>query len=470
MRKLSLILRSSCCLLLVLSSVSGAVAITEPAPIPSTGTGQLQECNSAYDVLDDGHDSGPPVTVSAIAPETGVVRLDYSVPEAVNDFSVSLEDTHDLQSSKGFNETHGGYFEYNGSGEAQLTYTVNRSNFTPNFGTENQRVSNFTDGESGVATTIIPHHDNAQFRIRFPQGGYAGTTIMFVGPVDRVQTIKHGSHTLHIVVPTAANETAANRSIEGLKLGMQIVEPIHQYCNSVLVFHPENVRGYTNKADSVSGDEWVNRQPGTHTPLHEYIHTQQRYDSASNMKWFTEASAEYLTARILYDSGELSATEYDALLTGFARNGNWSNFSNPSTFSDTGDKSEYYKGALILAQIDEDLRQNGNSTIFDLFAVVGETEDYSSYNISNFHADYQRLGGNRSEKEFRSLISDPKTTVEPPYVTEPAHILPNSIVRNAAYTDRTPKEVEIDIIKRLAILLGVVLLVIELATVWRNSQ
>lgn len=449
------------CFILLTGSISGMVSASENAPSGMSNE-PPQECNSAYNVLDNGYDSGSTVTVSATAPKTGVVKLNYSVPSSVDTFSVSLSDTHDVRASQGFNESHSGFYEYNGSGRATIVYAVNRSEYIPNFGTEEQRLSTFTAGDSDFATSKIPDHDEASFQLQFPEGGFAGTSVMYIGAVDRVLTIRHGVHSLKIVIPEAANESAVNRSITGIKLGMQKLDPQHYYCESVLIFHPENVRGYSNSADGVSGDEWIKRQPGTHTPLHEYIHTQQRYRLAGEMEWFTEASATYLTARILFDNGELTPAEYDALLTAFYRYEYATNLSNPNSFNDTRVMTDYYKGGLILAQLDEDLRQNGNSTIYDLFEAVGDSDGDSKYNLSDFHNDYNRLGGNRSEQELRTLVSDPGTTVEPPYVTESAVFLPNSMVRGPEYTNRPPKEVEVYKFKRLSILFGPLLLAIFL--------
>ena len=116
------------------------------------------------------------------------------------------------------------------------------------------------------------------------------------------------------------------------------------------------------------------------------------------------------------------------------------------------DQDDYLLGALVLARLDADLRANGNATIYDLFTAVGSGDTSTDYNVSAFHADYERLGGNRSEAELRTLLEQPET-IEPAYMTPSARVLPDSLTRHPNYTDSTPRETEKQVFPWLVLLL-----------------
>ncbi|TKX36628.1 hypothetical protein [Halorubrum sp. CGM4_25_10-8A] len=448
------------CLILLGGTVAGAAPVSGATQQPTSTTAQADQCASAYDRLNGRTDrSGPTVSITATAPAPGVVSLNYSVPDRQSSFTVSVPDHQDIKHVEGFEQPHTGYFKYTGDGSARIEYAVNRSFHIPDSGDPEVLPESFTAHNESVATSVIPRHDSAPFELEFPGGGYAGTTIMYVGGIDHVETISNGPNDHRVVVPSAVDPAVGNASIEGLRLGAAAIEPRHYYCESTLFLHPADVRGYAARADSVAGENWGENVPQAHTPLHEYVHLNQRYHVSDEMRWFTEGSATYLTARILYDNEELTPAEYDAHLTYWTRYYSGSNLTNSSSYlSDSRaalDRDDYLSGALVLARLDADLRANGNATIYDLFTAVGSGEPSTDYNVSAFHADYARLGGNRSEAELRTLLEQPET-IEPTYVTPSARVLPDSITRHPSYTGLTPRETEIRVLPFVALLLLIV--------------
>jgi hypothetical protein len=403
------------------------------------------------------------VSVSATSPEPGVVSLEYTVPDGQDSFTVSIPENQDIRYVDGFKQSYPGYFEYTGDGTARVEYAVNQSFRTPNVNNSNKALDTFTSHNESVATSVIPRHDGVPFRLAFPNGGYAGTSIMYVGEIAHIETITNGPNRHNVVIPAAVDPSVGNATLEGLQLGAEMIDPRHYYCESTLFIHPGNVRGYAVRADTVSGEDWQKMGPGTHTPLHEYVHLNQRYTVTDEMQWFTEGSATYLTARILYDNDLLTQTEYDAQLTYWDRFSSGSNLTNSSSYLQqsevTLDRDDYLFGALVLARLDADLRANGNATVFDLFTAVGSGDPAAKYDVSVFHDDYEQLGGNRSEAELRLLLEQPGTEVEPAYVTPSGRLLPDSLTRHHTYTESTPRETEFR-----ALLLFALLTILVLAT------
>lgn len=445
------------CIILLGGIVAGAAPVSGATQHATSTTAQADQCAPAYDRLNGRTDrDGPTVSIAATAPAPGVVSLEYTVPAEQQSFSVSVPDHQDIKHVEGFNESYSGSFDYIGDGTAQIEYAVNRS-FQIHESADAEALSeSFTAHNESVATSVIPRHYDAPFQLEFPDGGYAGTTIMYVGPINHVEKITNGPNRHRVVIPEAVDQTVGNASLEGLRLGAESIEPRHYYCESTLFLHPADVRGYAARADSVAGENWQENELQVHTPLHEYVHLNQRFSVSDEMQWFTEGSATYLTARILYDDGALTPEAYDAQLTYWTRGSSGSNLTNPSSYlPESGaipDRDDYLSGALVLARLDADLRANGNATIHDLFTAVGSGAASTDYNVSAFHADYERLGGNRSEAELRTLLEQPQT-IEPAYVTPSARVLPDSITRRPSFTDITPREAEIRALPFVGLLL-----------------
>jgi hypothetical protein len=453
------------CAILLGGLVAGAAPVSGSTQHATSTTAQADQCETAFDRLNGRTDrDGPTVSIAATAPAPGVVSLEYSVPEGQQSFTVSVPEHQDIRDAEGFNESHPGYFEYIGDGTARIEYAVNRSFQIPNSNDPEAFFETFSAHNESVATSVIPSHYDAPFRLEFPEGGYGGTTIMYVGPINHVETITNGPNRHRVVVPEAVDPAVGNASLEGLRHGAEAIEPRHYFCESTLFLHPGDVRGYAARADTVSGENWQAKPAGVHTPLHEYVHLNQRYTLADEMKWFTEGSATYLTTRILYDNHVVTPAEYDVQLTYWDRFSSGANLTNPSSYlSESGaayNRDDYLLGALVLARLDADLRANGNATIYDLFTAVGSGDPAAEYDVSAFHDDYKRLGGNRSEAELRTLLEQPATAVEPAYVTQSGRVLPDSLTRNQRYTESTPRETEF----RLLLLFGL-LSVVGLATV-----
>ncbi|MEF8870220.1 MAG: hypothetical protein V5A41_01195 [Haloarculaceae archaeon] len=93
--------------------------------------------------------------------------------------------------------------------------------------------------------------------------------------------------------------------------------------------------------------------------IHEYVHTRQDFQTTSETKWVTEASAEYYAGLLTLEQGRIEFDDFRKYLS----RGNYRRFSNvvlsdPTTWTGTG--ANYYTGALVTAELDRQLRLTTN--------------------------------------------------------------------------------------------------------------
>lgn len=114
------------------------------------------------------------------------------------------------------------------------------------------------------------------------------------------------------------------------------------------------------------------------TWLHEYIHTRQAAYLAEgeNFAWFAEGSANYYAARLGLDLGLITPQQYDAQLA------SWASYP-PTSLLRTAKREDvaYRHGAVVLAELDAQLNENGYATLLDIFEELnrGYSADYDQF-------------------------------------------------------------------------------------------
>jgi hypothetical protein len=104
--------------------------------------------------------------------------------------------------------------------------------------------------------------------------------------------------------------------------------------------------------------------------IHEYVHTRQGFELAPEMRWFREASATYLSARLLEEQYE-GVTERDVRTRLEATPDHpRTALANRSAWSDT--TADYERGARLLYAVDAALRtgSDGNRTLVDVVRAI----------------------------------------------------------------------------------------------------
>lgn len=123
------------------------------------------------------------------------------------------------------------------------------------------------------------------------------------------------------------------------------------------------------------------------TWLHEFVHAHQTFETTRGMRWFVEASAEYLNFRMM-QAGYDGVTEEDlvgrlAALPEYPD----ATLSDPSTWG--GEGVDYARGPRVLYAIDAAIRRGSDRTLFDVFRATNEhSEPISIDRFLEFVAEY----------------------------------------------------------------------------------
>ena len=108
--------------------------------------------------------------------------------------------------------------------------------------------------------------------------------------------------------------------------------------------------------------------------IHEYLHARQNFRLDPEMTWFREASAEYLSYRIMEEQyGEVTETDLQARLEAFPAHEGVA-LANQTTWR--GTSANYYVGARLLAAVDAEIRADtgGQDTLIDVFRAMNRLD------------------------------------------------------------------------------------------------
>lgn len=108
--------------------------------------------------------------------------------------------------------------------------------------------------------------------------------------------------------------------------------------------------------------------------MHEFVHAHQRFSVDRDMEWFIEASAEYLSFRMLQEQYDAVTNEdVIARLEALPEHPDV-RLSDPSTWGN--DAPDYTRGPRVLYALDATLRRDsgGDHTLFDVFRAMNREE------------------------------------------------------------------------------------------------
>lgn len=122
--------------------------------------------------------------------------------------------------------------------------------------------------------------------------------------------------------------------------------------------------------------------------LHETVHTRQSFTLGPEMRWFREASAEYLTYRALQEQYEAVEDRDIRARLDAVPDYTDTRLSEPSTWEQN--PVDYTRGVRVLYAIDAAVRtgSNGDHTLFDVFYAMNQRD------------------GSVSLREFRRIVED----------------------------------------------------------------
>jgi len=234
-------------------------------------------------------------------------------------------------------------------------------------------LSNAADGWAIVERSSLP--PALQAVSQTPGSGVVGFGEWALVGANTNATVSIGQTTLTVVVP-AGRDVDPSRKAGFLR---QFLDPYVLDSETpervVLVAAPDELahegamygddRGYVTIEEFWDGDVgsvWI----------HEYIHARQNFQLGPEMAWFREASAEYLSYRVLEEQyDEVTESDIRERLTAF-RDHEGVVLGNRTTWRETS--ADYHVGARLLASIDAEIRNDtdGKYTLFDVFRAMND--------------------------------------------------------------------------------------------------
>jgi hypothetical protein len=221
-------------------------------------------------------------------------------------------------------------------------------------------------GDPGLETTT---------RVRGP--GSAGDRLVFLGDVETATRDPVAGTSVRLVVPQAAGSAPAKESIlEMIVAADSDLDVADTDRVDIFVAPPPAARG----GQTAGTDVWVEESSeieGASTWLHEFVHTQQRYRPGEQMRWFTEASADYYATLLAAEQGRITSDAFRAEITSDRYEGD--ELADPDTWNSSD--TPYEKGPRVLAALDMRIRNttDGSRTLKDVFVLMNDHEGKLTY-------------------------------------------------------------------------------------------
>lgn len=321
-------------------------------------------------------------TYEALPDNPGTVRLtvSYQFPEPLTEFLLTLPtDRTELVSSNGFTQRDNGQYEWAGNNpEPTLTfdYDVNET-------TRTQRGYRFVDHQawslfktinwqadwSGSQRTSLTTEHTVQGT------GIVGDRLIYLGPHTTTE-YETGNEAITVVIPEAASpEANLDNAVSRIEQTSQYLDVGARSQHLTIILAPTNTITWGVTGVQVgTNDFWIaDTEPlssPSNTWIHEYTHTRQRFETNTSpeTKWLMEASAEYYSVLLPYQTEAVTYTEFTRMLErGTTERYADARLSQPSTWA--GTNADYHVGALAIAAIDKTIREetNGTRTFQDVF-------------------------------------------------------------------------------------------------------
>jgi len=319
------------------------------------------------------------------------VEHEYEIPTNTTSIDVGLPLTAVVTWTDGFEQTGPQTYSWDQRSEdPQLRYriaanqTAHRSGATASDG----RLVFADTGDWAIVkqpssthrtTGATPDSTVAINRTPVVEDGIAGTDMAYLGPYDEFTHTAH-NQTFRLIVPAEASLHATPEAIfETISYGAGELEVGVEDDTVLLIAAPTgsgSVPWASKGVQSGSADLWVQDTEPTDVArnvwLHEYLHTQQSYETDREVEWFTEATATYYAALLTYEQGEISFATFESELShGESDRYSGAILSNQETWEH---RPDYTVGPLVVGAIDRELRTetDGQVTFQSVFRSLNE--------------------------------------------------------------------------------------------------
>lgn len=327
------------------------------------------------------------LTVSLTPDDPGAVRVHatFDVPETLTSLTAILPADATVVSMDGFTQRSDTQYEWQKTvTRPSLTYRlpVNRTAGEDRAGTDAGDVAySFVDvGEWAlVATPRIPvryagfgEPPEVTKTVVVEGSGVSGTAMTYLGPYDE-RTRQVGDQTVRLVVPAAADVSAGEPTILDTLTASARSFTLGTPDDEVVAFAaPTTVQWGTPGLQRGPAEFWVRDSQPVTTPnniwIHEYVHTRQNTATADSSRWLVEGGAEYYASLLTLQQGRTDFESFRRHL-GFGTRSRYADavLANRSDWEGTG--ANYWKGALVAAAIDRQIRlaTDRERTLLDVY-------------------------------------------------------------------------------------------------------
>jgi len=257
--------------------------------------------------------------------------------------------------------------------------------------------------------------------------GVAGENLLFLGPVDTT-TREVAGQRITLAVPEAADLRDSRADVLGALAGTARTLTLGPADDEVLAITAptEGVEYGSTGLQRGPEDFWVRDVQRLDTPenvwSHEYVHTRQTYRPTTETRWTYEGMADYYAASRALRSGRINYSQFQRHLNiGTRQRYGDVVLADPDTWS--GTTAHYWKGALVFAAIDRQIRveTDGSATLQDAIRRAQDRADGGRLNQSIFLASIEAVGGADS-REVARRYTETDAAPEPPNRSEYARV------------------------------------------------
>lgn len=364
------------------SDAAAARALGPPEPASNatvTATGGRAWARGTDDVVE-----GAPLSISAtqrvaLTPERpGEIQVThvFEIPGSVESLETSVPEAANVTRGTGFAPSTGGY-EWNGNtSRPRITYTVPVNETVSQVGPEGA-AGRYLLVDAGEWALVRRPDLSVQWSWSGPEPvgldrettvagvGYAGEQFVYLGAVDTRTRTAHGQ-TFTLVVPHRATMAESPDAVLDALADSSDRLRVGDRDERVTVF----VAPTTSVEWGVRGlqygdtDAWVRDVEPLGGPdntwIHEYVHTRQSFRTATSGQWLPEATATYYAALLTLERDETDFAGFRSFIARGARPPQaGAVLVEPRTWDNA---ANYWKGALVTAAIDRQIRLATNDT------------------------------------------------------------------------------------------------------------
>lgn len=393
-------------------------------------------------------------TVSAEATDTGEVRVtnSYHVGDRIRGLTVTILSGETPTDSNGFEQTdQPDVYEWDEqTAQPTLSFRIGANRTDP----RNEGLAMVDTGDWAIlGTNVLPRTElepvalesdidevNIDWTTAVPRSeGFAADFMIYLGEYDSYSF----DDSVDVVVADHVAAPDRREQIAGIGETLQastdrLAVGVDDDVTAFVVASPLRDGGL-----SIGSDFWIHNQslPPDTVLYHELVHSQQRYDPGETAAWTVEGSANYYESLLALKEGDIEYHEFRGRLQRGAEFE--AVLSDRSSWA--GTDADYRQGALVLAALDDRIRESGSGTLEDVFRELNARDAVTG---EQFESIASAAAGRDLGAFFDEYVrsTPPEIAVPGPRVYDGPHDGANPVLRPAAvaFDGRTELPIEIE--------------------------